>query len=64
MTRLGSSRFLEKAKELVIDYFNREVEKTDKSSIKMDDVYVVWHCSLLGNHKCLNKYNSTRWDVL
>lgn len=53
MTTLGSSRFLEKAKELVIDYFNREVEKTDKSSIKMDDVYVVWHCSLLGNHKCL-----------
>lgn len=53
MTTLGSSRFLEKAKELVIDYFGREVEKIDKSSIKMDDVYVVWHCSLLGNHKCL-----------
>lgn len=57
MTRLGSSRFLEKAKELVIDYFNREVEKTDKSSIKMDDVYVVWHCSLLGNYKCLISTN-------
>lgn len=53
MTKLGSTRFLEKAKELVIDYFNREVEKTDKSSIKMDNVYIVWHCSLLGNHKCL-----------
>lgn len=54
MTKLGSTRFLEKAKELVIDYFDREVEKTDKSSIKMDDaLYVVWHCSLLGNHKCL-----------
>lgn len=57
MTKLGSTRFLEKAKELVIDYFNREVEKTDKSSIKMDDVYVVWHCSLLGNHKCLISTN-------
>lgn len=34
MTKLGSTRFLEKAKELVIDYFNREVEKTDESSIK------------------------------
>lgn len=52
MTMLGSSRFLEKAKELVIDYFNREVI-TDMSSISMDNVYVVWHCSLLGNHKCL-----------
>mgnify|MGYP001740409631 CR=1 FL=1 len=29
MTKLGSLRFLEKAKELVIDYFNREVEKTE-----------------------------------
>lgn len=57
MTKLGSTRFLEKAKELVINYFNREVEKTDKSSIKMDDVYVVWHCSLLGNHKCLISTN-------
>lgn len=57
MTKLGSLRFLEKAKELVIDYFNREVEKTDGSSIKMDDVYVVWHCSLLGNHKCLISTN-------
>lgn len=40
MTKLGSTRFLEKAKELVIDYFDREVEKTDKSSIKMDDAYM------------------------
>lgn len=75
MTKLGSTRFLEKAKELVIDYFNREVEKTDKSSIKMDDVYVVWHYSLLGNHKCLIStnipdgmyyevtYNSTKGEI-
>ena len=54
MTTLGSLRFLEKAKELVIDYFNREVEKTDKSSIKSGlDGDVVWYCNLLGNHKCL-----------
>ena len=57
MTKLGSTRFLEKAKELVIDYFNKEAEKSDgfsiRSSIKMDDVYVVWYSSLLGNHKCL-----------
>lgn len=72
---LGSTRFLEKAKELVVDYFNKEVEKTDNSSIKMDDVYVVWHCSLLGNHKCLISttvpdgmyyeitYNSTKGEI-
>ena len=54
MTTLGSLRFLEKAKELVIDYFNREVEKTDESSIKSGlDGDVVWYCNLLGNHKCL-----------
>ena len=72
---LGSTRFLEKAKELVVDYFNKEVDKTDNSSIKMDDVYVVWHCSLLGNHKCLISttvpdgmyyeitYNSTKGEI-
>ena len=72
---LGSTRFLEKAKELVVDYFNKEVDKTDKSSIKMNDVYVVWHCSLLGNHKCLISttipdgmyyeitYNSTKGEI-
>jgi len=72
---LGSTRFLEKAKELVVDYFNKEVDKTDKSSIKLDDVYVVWHCSLLGNHKCLISttvpdgmyyeitYNSTKGEI-
>nr|DAS23081.1 MAG TPA: hypothetical protein [Caudoviricetes sp.] len=54
MTKLGSLRFLEKAKELVIDYFNREVEKTDRSSIESGlDGDVVWYCNLLGNHKCL-----------
>ena len=72
---LGSTRFLEKAKELVVDYFNKEVDKTDNSSIKLDDVYVVWHCSLLGNHKCLISttipdgmyyeitYNSTKGEI-
>lgn len=54
---MGSTRFLEKAKELVVDYFNKEVEKTDNSSIKMDDVYVVWHCYILGNQKCLISTN-------
>lgn len=75
MTKLGSSKFLKKAKELVINYFNKEVEKTDGLSIKIDDVYVVWHCSLLGNHKCLISttvpdgmyyeitYNSTKGEI-
>lgn len=63
MTTLGSLRFLEKAKELVIDYFNREVENTDKSSIKSGlDGDVVWYCNLLGNHKCL--ISTTAPDVM
>lgn len=67
MTKLGSSRFLEKAKELVINYFNKESEKSDgfsvRSSIKSGlDGDVVWYCNLLGNHKCL--ISTTAPDVM
>ena len=55
---LGSQEFMTKAKQLVIDYFNKVVKKTDHTSINIDDVYVVWYCSSLGgNHKCLINTN-------
>lgn len=43
----------EKARRIVIDYFNAHVDKTDQKQITMDDVFVVWFCKTLQNWKCL-----------
>ena len=43
----------EKAKKLVVDYYNSRVEKTDKKQITVEDVYVVWFCKTLQNWKAL-----------
>lgn len=43
----------EKAKQIVVDYFNSHVEKTDNKLITLDDVYVVWFCKTLQNWKAL-----------
>lgn len=44
---------LERAKILVVDYFNSHVDKTDGKAITVDDVYVVWFCKTLQNWKAL-----------
>ena len=44
---------LERFKQLVADYYNERVEKTDGKSITTDDVYVVWSCKTLQNWKAL-----------
>ena len=44
---------LDKAKQLVVDYFNNRVDKTDNVKITKDDVYVVWFCKTLQNWKAL-----------
>ena len=46
-------RMQEKAKQIVVDYFNARVDKTDKQKISVDDVYVVWFCKVLQNWKAL-----------
>lgn len=43
----------EKAKQIVVDYFNSHVEKTDNKQITIDDVFIVWFCKTLQNWKAL-----------
>ena len=43
----------EKARKIVMDYFNAHVDKTDQKQITMDDVFVVWFGKTLQNWKCL-----------
>lgn len=42
-----------KAKQLVVDFFNEEVEKTDGFTLTVDDVYIVWWSKTLQNWKAL-----------
>ena len=43
----------EKAKQVVMDYVNTHLDKSDNIQIDIDDVYVVWFCKTLQNWKCL-----------
>ena len=42
-----------RAKELVVNYLNDHVDKTDKKTITEDDVFIVWFCKTLQNWKAL-----------
>ena len=41
------------AKEIVLNYANEHIDKTDNLQITLDDVYVVWFCKTLQNWKVL-----------
>ena len=43
----------EKAKQIVVDYFNKNVEVTDNKKITADDVFIVWFSKTLQNWKAL-----------
>lgn len=42
-----------KAREIVRDYVNEHLDKTDGIEINITDTYVVWHCKTLQNWKTL-----------
>ena len=41
------------AKQIIVDYFNNEKDKTDDFVLTMDNVYIVWFCKTLQNWKAL-----------
>ena len=43
----------EKARQIIVDYFNKHVDATDGVKITADDVFVVWFCKTLQNWKAL-----------
>lgn len=47
----------ERAKQIVVDYFNSHMGKTDGKQIGLEDVYVVWFCKTLQNWKALLSTN-------
>ena len=43
----------EKAKQIVVDYFNDHVDVTDNKKITIDEAFVVWFAKTLQNWKAL-----------
>lgn len=50
---MGGDKFLKLCKELVVNYFNERSDKTDKTRITEDNVFIVWSCKTLQNNKAL-----------
>jgi hypothetical protein len=50
---MASNVIQDKAKKIVVDYFNGRVEKTDNFTLTPDLVYVVWFSKTLQNWKVL-----------
>lgn len=48
---MGSAEFIENCKFIVKNYVEEHIDKTDK--IPEYDIYVVWYCKTLQNHKAL-----------
>lgn len=54
---MGNDDFVKKCKEIVVEYFNDHVDKTDQKQITENDVYIVWSCKALQNNKALVSTN-------
>ena len=50
---MDNEAMLKKAKQLVVNYYNSRVEKTDDFEISEKDVFIVWFCKTLQNWKAL-----------
>ena len=50
---MGNNEFINKCKEIVRDYTNEHLDKSDNKQIKIDNVFVVWSCKTLQNNKAL-----------
>lgn len=50
---MGNDKFLEICKEIVKDYTNEHLDKSDNVEITIDNVFIVWSCKTLQNNKAL-----------
>ena len=50
---MGNDEFINKCREIVKDYANKHLDKSDKKEITIDNVFVVWSCKTLQNNKAL-----------
>lgn len=50
---MDNQLFIDKCKEIVFNYANEHLDKSDNKQINADDVFVVWSCKTLQNNKAL-----------
>ncbi|GAB3801607.1 DUF6275 family protein [Virgibacillus kimchii] len=50
---MDSQIFIDRCKEIVVDYANEHLDKSDNVNINPDDVFVVWSTKVLQNNKAL-----------
>lgn len=50
---MDNEAMLKKAKQLVVNYYNSRVERTDDFEITEENVFIVWFCKTLQNWKAL-----------
>lgn len=54
---MDSQKFIDKCKEIVTNYANEHLDKSDNKEISIADVFVVWNCKTLQNNKALLSTN-------
>ena len=50
---MSNKDFVKVVVDSVVEYANDHIDKTDKRTITADDVFIVWLCKTLQNHKAL-----------
>lgn len=50
---MNNEAMMNRAKQLVVDYFNAHVDVTDGKKLPMEDVFIVWFSKTLQNWKAL-----------
>lgn len=50
---MGNEEFILKCKEVVKNYANEHLDKSDNKQITTDYIFVVWSCKTLQNNKAL-----------
>lgn len=50
---MNNEAMMNRAKQLVVDYFNTHVDATDGKKLTLEDVFIVWFCKTLQNWKAL-----------
>lgn len=50
---MDNQKFMDLCKNVVVDYYNNQVDITDEYHITTENVFVVWICKTLQNNKAL-----------
>lgn len=50
---MNNEAMMNRAKQLVADYFNAHADVTDGKKLTLENVYIVWFCKTLQNWKAL-----------